>query len=608
MLKMKNDLNELTANLEASVLVAQSNTQVSPALISNPVQVCTDPVNIATGNCNCTGSIFESFPTGAEKYCTCIQAPGINNERTKALAELRRQIECTRRTPIVTVTELVGPKGSWETAGEFIKAALPKNDGELPDPNDFLILRERTFGGEIVPCEVDVELLDALQAKDLIESYQSTINRLKVPEVSEALFEESKSLLERLMWQINLASDLYIIYSVFALFVISPFIVYQSSFKTRLKRQYFSISQGLFILLFVLFLWTYPYIQATINLENLLKYFHNINVDTCYIDGKFLRGVKNTVQEACFKLEQLNSNFTLASLDLQDFNASIDLYDQCNSAYQDEFPELYDKTKEKASEAQETVLLAELCNQNIISNLVDANTVAPGVTETNVFGILLKLGVLAQLFAKFILVAFAKSVYQIVDPLAVHNGKVETIGKETPVPPASEVERFLRTYYFRGAVISFFFFICLVFNLLQLNLSKINALKNGSRYNELKKTPKTKFLITLIVVLTLILPLVLLLWLVFIKKAKLRNNVKPRSERGDSRYDKWTDKAQNGFKALSITGRNAPSNINRKHKGTRAGKPSYNSDATSATQSSGSSPLPRHIPRTGVPTRHNLQF
>uniref|UniRef100_A0A7S3PEL3 Uncharacterized protein n=2 Tax=Aplanochytrium stocchinoi TaxID=215587 RepID=A0A7S3PEL3_9STRA len=278
--------------------------------------------------------------------------------------------------------------------------------------------------------------------------------------------------------------------------------------------------------------------KDALDIENLLQYFHNINVDTCFINSAFLRDIKNTVEQACFLIEDLLRNFTIAQLDAQDFNISIYNYHQCHDLYKPTFPVLYDEVESLVADIEAKNYSAEQCNQEIISALISNYTVAPGAVPTNVLTTMLALGIFAQIFAKIIMVSFGKAIFRILDPLALHNGQIETIGRETAVPPAREIVKFLRVTHLKDLIISGLFFVACAGNLLYVSMAQIQETRDDPRTNYINST-STVFIalgLTLIPLLVTALYVYCKRKAVYEKRVKLMVNAVERKYKHDPTY------------------------------------------------------------------------
>eukprot|EP00511_Aplanochytrium_stocchinoi_P012443 CAMPEP_0204875856 /NCGR_PEP_ID=MMETSP1348-20121228/47074_1 /ASSEMBLY_ACC=CAM_ASM_000700 /TAXON_ID=215587 /ORGANISM="Aplanochytrium stocchinoi, Strain GSBS06" /LENGTH=772 /DNA_ID=CAMNT_0052032497 /DNA_START=39 /DNA_END=2358 /DNA_ORIENTATION=+ len=388
--------------------------------------------------------LFETYPN-TTIMCGRVNA-GLAAAQAQALADLEKEIACTRTLESFQVKEFVslksGSKCFWNQIGALFGGG---GCGE----SDIANTRIRNFGGQEVPCEVNPELLSVLGMVNVINQYQGEVDSF-VANVEDAAVEAAESLITKLFQQVQTGSDIYIVYVCVTLYVTSPLILYVSGLLIRYKRKYFTMSQALFVFLVVFFFWTWPYFKDALNAAEVLKYLHNAQVDVCYLEGAFLKQIQQTVIDTCDTMDVLDQNNSYSRYYVQEQYVNILGYNHCTfGLYEDNLPEIYEDFELK-SNISKIPFVGKVCKDTDSASIIEELTYAPGAPPTGLFETLIAFGILAQLFAKIFLVNFGHAIFKMYDPLAVYNGRVEVVGEGTPIPLSIELEQFLRTQAYWG--------------------------------------------------------------------------------------------------------------------------------------------------------------
>ena len=149
------------------------------------------------------------------------------------------------------------------------------------------------------------------------------------PKLSDAAKEQARTGLLLLLYQIDVASNLYALYVFISLFFPHPLLVFRMPRWIAIKRFLFGAEQTTFIIIFVSSLWIYKYIKEFLSDPDLAIIINNfLQGDPCYLDGKYVYDRYAVIDEICDKLVPLQPNFEFKFQSVSPILAEIEHFAQ----------------------------------------------------------------------------------------------------------------------------------------------------------------------------------------------------------------------------------------------------------------------------------------
>jgi hypothetical protein len=115
-----------------------------------------------------------------------------------------------------------------------------------------------------------------------------------------------------ILFQVDVASNLYAIYSILSLFNPSPLVVFRVSYWNSIKRFLFGTEHWKFIVLFVSIIWIYKYLKETLLDPDFTIVLRNfLTGDPCYLDAKYVYDRHLMIDKICDELVPLQPSFEM---------------------------------------------------------------------------------------------------------------------------------------------------------------------------------------------------------------------------------------------------------------------------------------------------------
>ena len=371
----------------------------------------------------------DSAESSRSRSCRCLPAVKTNKQWTDEcdLGSIQDAINQRRRDSLEMVTTCVDVC----IDGSLLSIICKKFCYETPKQGNGQA-KENAGQDEQARAEMD-QFIASKHEADLEEA------REKTGQIVDEGQDEAKELLEKLVWQFDFASNLYIAYVCLTIiFFAVPISLYSSKGLIKAKRA-FHISKLTFVLGTVAVMWLYDYVSMLSALPFDI-YLHNLNADVCYNDPTFIKNIAAEVGGTCSDIRHLHVQYQGLQKNVKEQHFAAMSWNLCQRsdatpAYKalPTFPEF--ETYYNTSKA---VALGR-CNR---TELWGQFTRAPGEV-TGGFTLVLASGIIAQVFAKYILTQFGVCAAHMLDPLPFHKGLGEVASLDS-APTANDVVRFLK--------------------------------------------------------------------------------------------------------------------------------------------------------------------
>lgn len=301
-----------------------------------------------------------------------------------------------------------------------------------------------------IPCKVhakdvdDEAALNSYRKQQVLRAAEQDLGNFTetpgVPDVADAAAAE---LAEMILFQVDVASLLYVSYALVGLFIPVPLVFYKSPLMTRVKRAAFGADKNAFVLIVLAIWWGYAYFREILFSPDLAIYFRNLQLDPCYVDPEFLLARRKMLADTCSELSAMSNEFPLNSMAVDDILTEVDFFTgQCRCG----FPNVHMMelalgiTRDEQEELGFTrilpylgTVLAPMVDMEFPGNLTvcEDQELAKSLfltasdTDANWVELWFATGIVASLFAKLIAANFAFSALLFFDPLSGCDGRFE---------------------------------------------------------------------------------------------------------------------------------------------------------------------------------------
>lgn len=263
--------------------------------------------------------------------------------------------------------------------------------------------------------------------------------------------ERATQLVERLLLQVDIASDLYIAYSIVALVIGMPLVVYKREKGSRILGATFGLRKVTFVIVVVMFLSIYDSVLLIARETDFSLLFANFRNDPCYVDAEFSRARVELIVQACNNVTGLGVAASGTVADMDETYFTVRRFGVC----QDEGRPAATHPSERAMDAVRRRYrdgdreFPGVCNATMLD---ERTSTAASDPEVSAVKAVLGSGVVAQLFVKVIVASWVVHVAGFLEPMVLHGGKVEIWDAAGAAKRAGEDEGPLNAWEMRSAV------------------------------------------------------------------------------------------------------------------------------------------------------------
>lgn len=266
------------------------------------------------------------------------------------------------------------------------------------------------------------EALLELEREESAQLYNDTVTETQP--IVQTANNKATEILNRILVQVDIASDIYIAYSIVALIIGMPLIVYKREKGSRILGATFGMTKLTFIIVVVVFLSMYESFFLIMKETDFARIYRNFRNDPCYVDADFSRRRVNLIIHTCDNVTQLaiNSTYTLQDMDSVYFTTRRFALCTDETREPSQHPRELDMDALRRSYRDGDNKFPGTCNATYLDAETSSAPEDPGFSKLRA---LLGSGVIAQLFLKFIVTSWLVHVMAYFEPMIMHNGKVE---------------------------------------------------------------------------------------------------------------------------------------------------------------------------------------
>ncbi len=265
------------------------------------------------------------------------------------------------------------------------------------------------------------------KAQQAIDSINPNETNAKISKVTETADKEGEKLITRLVTQVDIASNLYIVYTMVAVIVGTPVVIYKRERSAQVIGAALGLRKANFIVLVIVILTLYDTGAKMMYDVNFVRLFHNFQNDPCYLDPEFSRTRLDLIRYTCGNVTEQQTALNQAFSNMTRLFYSTQLCEVSQVGAYGPNPNrslvsTIDIERQRFTNG--TYKYPGNCN----ATLLNEATSTPPDNGLTVFEALFGSGIIAQLLLKGILTTFLTHLFAYYEPMTLHRGKVEIFG------------------------------------------------------------------------------------------------------------------------------------------------------------------------------------
>lgn len=299
--------------------------------------------------------------------------------------------------------------------------------------------------------------------------------------------KRAQEIVGRVIMQIDIAADAFIIYSMIAIAVGVPLVIYRREKGSMVVGTAFGLTKATFILIFVVALTIFDMASLIVKETDFARLFSNFMEDPCYVNSDFSTERVRLIADVCNNISGISTQSTIVTQRMDSIYYDVRLFGYCKDDNRPltEHPRLSTFDALRTAYRNGTLSNPGTCNA---TRLNEMTSVVPK-DNTPKWKALLSSGVLAQLLLKFILTSWLIHVFAYIQPMVLHNGKVEVWGLHEADRLAPDEEDAVRSFSRDKHLLSLIIFsILLILEVILITYSVITSI-NEVQYIDVNGGP-----------------------------------------------------------------------------------------------------------------------
>jgi hypothetical protein len=298
--------------------------------------------------------------------------------------------------------------------------------------------------------------------------------------------QQAQLAIRRLLEQIDLASNLYILYIIVTMLVSRPLAIFKRAIRSQITGVAFGLNKISFTFLVVIALSMHDLIAAVLRVTDLADLVAKLRLDPCLVDPDFGLARINMISETCAEVGRLQWLTSHQNQMLQEVYFRVKRFGLCSTG-EDEFGHPKQQLFQTLTQNYTSGFFRNPASCNV--SWIQSQTSTSLVAKDSAIKILMSSGILAQLTLKFVLSNLILHAAGFLEPLVLHSGLVEVWGDmKLSTMEKLAVKRFARDKHILPLVIYFLLF---VLEIALLACPVLTKFENTSLYlHDEKYTPQ----------------------------------------------------------------------------------------------------------------------
>lgn len=301
---------------------------------------------------------------------------------------------------------------------------------------------KKKVGPDLCTESTDMDRANALlelERKKIALASQNTSDVQEQPIVATANVKVQQ-MFSRLLTQVDIAADFFILYSIISIAVGMPLLIYKREKGSRIIGAALGRTKISFIVIFIIVLSFYDSMLLIFRETDFARMFQNFLTDPCYVDPEFSHARVSLIVNICNNISDINthSDRLLQRMDAVYYDTRLFGFckDELRNAHV--HPQLSAMDTLRTQYRFGTISNPAMCNA---TELNEATSIAPNNQKVSKWKALIGSGIVAQLLLKFLLTSWLVHLFAFIEPMILHNGKVEIWGAHTDVTLTEEEQR-----------------------------------------------------------------------------------------------------------------------------------------------------------------------
>ena len=323
----------------------------------------------------------------------------------------------------------------------------------------------REVGPEICTNTTDGHRSDALldlEHKRRLPPEQRNVTLTEVEPIVSTANGKVQDVISRLITQVDIAADAFILYSLISIAIGIPLVVSKREKSSRFMGATFGLTKIMFIVIFVVAISIYDSMTTILKETDFARLFQNFLNDPCYVNPTFSARRAEAIVNICNNISYIEAESDIILQKMDGMYYDTRLFGFCKDDTRElaEHPKLVAMDDIRQSYRSGNISNPGVCNATELNELT---SVAPESDRIDKWKALLGSGVVAQLALKFIVTSWLIHLFAYVEPMVLHNGKVEIWGakknSDLSVKEEVAIRRFARDKHLLALIVLSFFLI-----------------------------------------------------------------------------------------------------------------------------------------------------
>lgn len=258
----------------------------------------------------------------------------------------------------------------------------------------------------------------------------TNVTRESVKEISETANKAGERLINRLLIQIDIASNLYICYTVVAVLVGTPVIIYKRERSARVLGAALGLRKANFVLFVIILLTIYDSGVKVLRETNFPQLFRNFQNDPCYLDPSFSQTRLELIRATCGNItaQRTTINDRFASMTSVFYDAQLCEVSVVAERGPTENAKLVRTIDEERQRYSDGLVDGYVYPGSCNATQLNEKTAVPPDIKVSFAKAFLGSGILAQILLKGILASWLTHSISLYEPMTMHRGTVEIFG------------------------------------------------------------------------------------------------------------------------------------------------------------------------------------
>lgn len=289
-------------------------------------------------------------------------------------------------------------------------------------------------------------LLQLTEAQEKLRaSFQNTSMTAETG-IAEFRNEKVNNILSKVVTQVDVASNIYIGYSIVCLIFARPLRIMRRRKRSQLLSLAFGLSKPAFVLVIVVAWTLYESGCALLQVTDVRLLVSNMYKDPCWVDPEFSKARSEVINEICSEVATLQRKSNHTAFLLDDIYYNISRFGLCvaeNKAWP--YPSLRSIDYLRNQYRSGKLSNPATCNT---SALDERSSFAPKASDSNIFKVMVQNGLVAQLLLKVTLTKMLTHAFGLVEPMTMNAGRVEIWGEAgLSLGEETSLRRFCRDWH-----------------------------------------------------------------------------------------------------------------------------------------------------------------